>query len=226
MAEIPKVGELNDLAFGEYDDRSLNIILETYADEETPRLALTPFINTYLPVLARKHPREEDQAAVRRMWIEEVAKTNRYPVFIVDDSDEKKILYRVPPLIGTVHTGITGHEGSMNSLDQLEQSHKDRLSNMGARVRKEKFNSFGAISSVNRNYQLDWIRILFDFGYLQQIHDVVGDGPYPEDIAAIIGEGPLDIKSTEAPVTSAEELSDTTRKIGTAPAEKYIEEDF
>lgn len=224
MADIPQVGAAPEPEFGEYDDRSLDIILTDYAKEETPRLGITPFRNTYLPIMARKHPREEDQAAVRRMWIAEVAKSNRYPVFIVDDSDSSKVLYRVPPLIGTVHTDITGHEASMNSMDQLEQSHKDRLSHVGAEVRKQKFNMFSAGSSVNRQYQLDWIRILVDFGYLEELKDALGDAPYPEDVQAIIGD------KLEGEVINKEDVSSpaagAATTIGLAGDEVYEEEDF
>lgn len=225
MADVPKVGEISAEGLGEYDDRSLDIILTDYAKEETPRLGLTPFRNTYLPVLARKHPRPEDQAAVRRMWIAEVAKSNRYPVFIVDDSDSEKILYRVPPLIGTVHTGLTGHEESMNSMDQKEQEYKDRLSSMGARVREQKFNMFGATSVVNRVFQLDWIRILADFGYLAELKEVLGEGPYPEDVAEIIGDKLQgDVSNKEEDLKSP--AATGVPIIGLASEEEYEQEDF
>jgi len=224
MADVPKVGESPNDGLGEYDERALDIILNDYAQEETPRLGITPFRNTYLPVLARKHPRAEDQAAVRRMWIAEVARSNRYPVFIVDDSDSTKVLYRVPPLIGTVHTGITGHEESMNSMDQMEQEYKDRLSTLGAKVREQKFNMFSPATTVNREFQLDWIRILADFGYLTELKEVLGEGPYPEDVEAIIGDKLKGKVSNKEDMTSPAAAGAGT--IGLASDEVYEEEDF
>lgn len=227
MADVPQVGaypEHDD----EYDDRVLDIILTDYAKEEIPRLGITPFRNTYLPLLAKRHPRDIDTSAVRQMWIAEVAKSNRYPVFITEDGDSEAILYRVPPLIGAVHTGVTGHEESMNSLDQMEREYKDRLSTMGKKVRAMKFGMFSPTSGMNRQYQLDWIKILLDFGYLTELKEVLGDGPYPEDVAAVVGDKlvkvdlsvPSALQKTSASGPAAGPV------IGPASDEVYEDEDF
>lgn len=221
MAEIPKVGGAPVDEFGEYDGRALDAILYDYNYDETPRVAITPFRTIYLPLLAKTHPRREDIDAVRLQWTTEVARSNRLPVFVVDDEDPKKILYRVPPLIGTVHTGLTGQEDSMNQLDTLEQSFKDRMSKLGADMRAKKFQLFNPNSSTNRQFQLDWIKILFDFGYYGELKLALGDGPYPPDVAEIIGDS-LEKHSVEEEPDASKPISET---VGLGEEEEYDDED-
>jgi hypothetical protein len=224
MAEVPKVGESPIDEFGEYDGRALDVILNDYSHDETPRLGITPFRTIYLPLLAKTHPRRIDIDAVRLQWQTEVARSNRLPVFITADDDKDKILYRVPPLIGTVHTGLTATETSMDSLDRKERELKDRLSSMGEKFRKQKFAMFNPNSSSNREFQLDWVRILLDFGYLGELKSVLGDGPYPEDITAIIGNR-LDNVDTEQEPDAKAPVADGSSSLQLGEEEEYDEED-
>lgn len=228
MAEVPQVGSAPIDVVGEYDGRALDAILNDYNVSETPRLGVTPFRTIYLPLLAKTHPRREDIDAVRRQWQEEVAKSNRRPVFIVDDSDDQKILYRVPPLIGTVHTGITAQETSMDQLDRKERELRDRLSSMGDKFRDQKFAMFNPNSTTNREFQLDWIRILVDFGYLGELKMAMGDGPYPEDVAAIIGDKLDNVSIDEQPaeVTGGQTVgAPGVTGLSTGVEEEYDDED-
>lgn len=218
MAEVPKVGESPVDEFSEYDGRALDVILNEYSVDETPRLGITPFRTIYLPLLAKTHPRRIDIDAVRLQWQTEVARSNRLPVFITADDDRDKILYRVPPLIGTVHTGLTAQETSMDQLDRKEQELKDRLSSMGSKFRQQKFAFFNPNSSSNREFQLDWVRILLDFNYLGELKAVLGDGPYPEDITAIVGDKLQKIESDQAP--------DATQPVNTGSLTLGEEEEY
>lgn len=188
MAKIPEVAEKVEDNDFEFDLRGLDDILYSYNYSMIPRIELTPFRTRYLPNLVRTDLRDIDITAVRMQWIEEVAKRSQCPVFVVADGDESKVLYRVPPFIGTVTSSLTGHERSMATLTQFEKSQKMRLNTLGAKAAEMKFNVFSHPSSdVNRVYQLDWIRIMLDFGYLHELHTFLGDGPYPDDVAAIVG---------------------------------------
>lgn len=221
MAKIPEVAQPPVDSFSEYDGRALDAILYDYNFDETPRVALTPFRTIYLPLLAKTHPRREDVNAVRLQWTTEVARSSRLPVFVVDDNDKDKILYRVPPLIGTVHTGLTGQEDSMNQLDSMEQSFKDRMSKLGSAMRERKFTMFDPYSSTNIIFQLDWIRILFDFGYLGELKAAYGDGPYPKEIAEIVGDSLKNVSLEQEPNIE----QPLTKTIGVREEEEYDEED-
>lgn len=187
MADIPEMAEPLDMP-PEYDDRALDMILETYNIEQIPRLGLSVFRSRYLPLLAKQHPRQEDIDAVRQMWVAEVAQTFRLPVFITDDADPEKMVYRVPPMVGSVNTSITGHEHSMNSLDKQEEALKGRFSRQADSFREQKYNAFGGADHINRQYQIDWITIMVKEGYLADLKETMGDGPYPDHIAAIVGD--------------------------------------
>lgn len=187
MADIPEVADELPLP-AEYDDRALDMILDSYNIEQIPRVGLSVFRSRYLPLLAKQHPREVDIDAVRAMWVAEVAQTYRLPVFVVDDADPEKMVYRVPPLVGSVNTAITGHEYSMNSLDKKEEALKGRFSRQADNFREQKYNAFAAHDHVNRLYQLDWITIMVNEGYLVELKETIGDGPYPDHVAAIIGD--------------------------------------
>lgn len=192
MADIPKEAPPvleEDLA--EYDGSCLDVILNEYNVDQIPRLAITLFRTRYLPYMARNDLDDAGVNAGKLQWQTEVSINNRLPVFIVDDVDKEKILYRVPPTIGTVHTGITAHEQSMNTLDKFEETQKMRLARLGLEARKMKFAIQNPNSSSQRAFQLDWIRILYDFGYHKELFEVLGEGPYPDDVAEIIG-GTLD----------------------------------
>lgn len=225
MASIPEVAEIDNeeerrtVLEGE---RSLDIILNEYNVENIARLSRSRFRDKYLPLLARADLKDDDAAAVRRMWIEEVSGSSRKPVFIVDDSTDE-ILYRVPPFIGTSKTSVTGHENSFATMASFEERTTARLSSAGEKVRQVRFEAMGSLVNNNRGWQLAWIKILFDFGYKGELLKTLGTGPYPKDIAEIVGE---DFGANVDDVTKVanEPVSAAGGVIGTVEDELYADE--
>lgn len=145
------------------DTSFLDYILTDYTREELPKLDIEVFRTRYLPYLAGDL-NEKDSVAALRMWEAEVSKNSRRPVMIMNKAGEH--LYTVPPITGTVQTRQTGNPTSIESRTRMMQAQMNRLVAFGVRAQKEMFNNLSQPDNQQRQWALDWYKILKDFGYL------------------------------------------------------------
>lgn len=145
------------------DTSFLDYILTEYTYEELPKLDIEIFRARYLPYLAGDLD-QRDSVAALRMWEAEVSKNSRRPVLIVDKAGNH--LYTVPPITGTVRTGRTGNPGSIDSRTKLMQAQMNRLVSFGTRAQQEMYNNLSQGDVQQKQWALDWYKILNDFGYL------------------------------------------------------------
>jgi hypothetical protein len=145
------------------DTSFLDYILTEYTMEELPKLDIDIFRNRYLPYLAGDLDARDSVAALR-MWEAEVSKNARRPVLIIDK--DGKHLYTVPPITGTVQTRQTGNPQSIESRTRMMQAQMNRLVSFGVRAQKEMFNNLAQGDAQQKQWALDWYKILKDFGYL------------------------------------------------------------
>ena len=145
------------------DTSFLDYILTEYTMEELPKLDIDIFRTRYLPFLAGDLD-ERDSVAALRMWEAEVSKNARRPVLIVNKAGEH--LYTVPPITGTVQTRQTGNPQSIESRTRMMQAQMNRLVSFGIRAQKEMFNNLSQSDAQQKQWALDWYKILKDFGYL------------------------------------------------------------
>lgn len=226
MDKIPEVVRIEDMP-EEYDDRGLDLILNGYNQENTPKCQLSIFRSKYLPLLAKKHPRIEDDNAVRLQWVTEVAGTYRSFVFIINEHDE--VVYRVPPLLGSVNTSITAHEESMAMLNKKEAELRGRLQSQANALRARKLALPIAQDHMTRQYQRDWFTIMLNEGYERELKETIGDGPYPDYIAEVVGNK-LDHIDLDKPATPAKPSGLRTQRpvqtIGVIDEEdEYLDDD-
>ena len=143
-------------------------------EEAYPRIASVRFMTHCLPIIL--DPRGEGTAGARNndltwlnMWAKEISENTRLPVILTDENGE--VEYMIPPPMGTIFTGRTGHADSIEGRFNYYAVQSRHLISHAEMIRSRMFNAIQLKCEENNLHRGDWLRLLADTGQL--------DGEYP-----------------------------------------------
>lgn len=153
--------------FDDYDpvaDRAiLKSIIHDYNNDEIQNCTESYFKDNFLMAFFEaKTQRQVDN--VRYNWEALVAKNDRLPVRVVDDNDSNKVLFIVPPMMGTVRTSFTGSPESMASVFKQYAELNRRLFRQGQRFIRDKLDKTIYDCDINAHYREQWRQIYAHYG--------------------------------------------------------------
>ena len=189
--------------------------LEPFAkmeDEARPRVDAVKFAQQYMPIILDQRGEGEKQdgvAAWLNMWTKEISENLRLGIVLVGEDGTKE--YELPPPLGTIHTGNTGHPDSIEGRFAFLAAEKRRLNSAGRFVEARIYNAIQVQTEKNNEHADDWCRLLADTGHLDDI---------PELKAAFVSKEPTSVTrwmhGRPAP-TAVTSMVDAP-VVGTAPA--------
>lgn len=147
--------------------------LEPFAkmeEELMPRVNALRFIRQCLPIIM-DHRGEDDrkEAPWLNMWRKQISDNLRVGVILTSDNGEEE--YRLPPPVGTIHTGNTGHAESIEGRYAYMVHQRRRLTSAGKFVEARMFNHIQVATDENKAHQDDLLRLMADAGYLAEYPD-------------------------------------------------------
>jgi hypothetical protein len=173
MKSRPQSGRINGAFF---TDDELNSFSEQgflqpmdQVEKELPRIASVRFLTHCLPTIL--DPRGETADGVRNndltwlnMWAAEISENTRLPVVLTGENGE--VEYTIPPPMGTIFTGRTGHPDSIEGRFNYFATHSRHLISHAEMIHSRMFNAIQLQTEENDRYRDDWLRLLADSGQI------------------------------------------------------------
>lgn len=150
--------------------------LEPFAkmeDEARPRVDAVRFVERYLPVILDprgEHDPREGVGAWLNMWTKEITENLRIGIVLTGPDGVAE--YELPPPLGTIHTGNTGHPDSIEGRFAYLAAEKRRLNSAGRFVESRIYNAIQVETSKNGEHRDDWVRLLADAKQLSELPEL------------------------------------------------------
>ena len=150
--------------------------LEPFAkmeDEARPRVDAVKFVSQFMPIILDQRGEGEERdgpAAWLNMWTKEISENLRLGIVLVSPDGVKE--YELPPPLGTIHTGNTGHPDSIEGRYAFLNAEKRRLNSAGRFVEARIYNAIQVETAKNNEHADDWCRLLADTGHLDDIPEL------------------------------------------------------
>lgn len=198
---------INGAYFSDQDleDFKRQDFLEPFArmeDEARPRVDAVRFVERYLPVIL--DPRGENDpehgvGAWLNMWTKEITENLRIGIVLTGPDGVTE--YELPPPLGTIHTGNTGHPDSIEGRFAFLAAEKRRLNSAGRFVEARIYNAIQVATEKNAEHRDDWVRLLADAKQLTEMPEIEKEFASKTDTSVtLFMKGRSPVRSVTEPV--------------------------
>lgn len=147
-------------------------------ENDLPTISSVRFLTHCLPIIL--DPRAEAAPGARNndlawlnMWAVEISENTRLPVILTDENGKEE--YRIPPPMGTIFTGRTGHPDSIEGRFNYFAAQSRHLISHAQEIHSKMFNAIQVNTEENERYQADWLRLLADSGTIKEEFPAVSE---------------------------------------------------